>query len=429
MSMQVVLGPGEACGPLQVEPKGGAITAFNTLTKQNETLIRSKEVLMGKPDIALQAGVMYYGSKLKEYNNNPILAAVAYNQGSLPFLLKGTQFAVATKYTKVEDFSWLERLMGYHRGGEEGVQYGNTSKDVLGDPYYALKVIVHAAKFEELLNTTTPGTLNENTSIEATQGTKGSTPPDATTTGKCKDATPLYWSYTSEGAEGTATTSGTSGSNDVTSAIDSPADIPEGTEIWFPLGNNFKAGSQYTVRAMRVGSSPSFGYSPHMGIDLISKIPTGSRTDNRQQGNIPIYAVMEGKIVSMKYGDYNSKYGTGTLNANPSDLDQKIGRNTKYGTNITLKHANGMYSYYQHLYPDIAKLNQLAQKWKNQETIKVGEQLGMMGNNGSSTDSHLHFEYGPSISYPTQFNGSSTKDFLQKSYKATYGGNEMPIAP
>jgi murein DD-endopeptidase MepM/ murein hydrolase activator NlpD len=54
-----------------------------------------------------------------------------------------------------------------------------------------------------------------------------------------------------------------------------------------------------------------------------------------------------------------------------------------YGNLVIIRHYNGTETYYAHLSKINVKENQL---------IEIGEEIGKMGNTGTSTGSHLHFE-------------------------------------
>lgn len=54
-----------------------------------------------------------------------------------------------------------------------------------------------------------------------------------------------------------------------------------------------------------------------------------------------------------------------------------------YGKYIVIRHANGLETVYGHLSKQIVDVNQ---------TVKAGEPIGLGGNTGRSTGSHLHFE-------------------------------------
>lgn len=85
----------------------------------------------------------------------------------------------------------------------------------------------------------------------------------------------------------------------------------------------------------------------HNGIDMAAPLGT------------PVYACKNGKV-------------------------QEIGiLDPTYGNYISLKHANGMTSFYAHLDEILIKQNQ---------DIKTGQIIGKVGTTGASTGPHLHFE-------------------------------------
>lgn len=59
------------------------------------------------------------------------------------------------------------------------------------------------------------------------------------------------------------------------------------------------------------------------------------------------------------------------------------GRRVGYGKYIVIRHDNGLETVYGHLSKQLVKENQL---------VKAGEVIGLGGNTGRSTGSHLHFE-------------------------------------
>lgn len=54
-----------------------------------------------------------------------------------------------------------------------------------------------------------------------------------------------------------------------------------------------------------------------------------------------------------------------------------------YGNFVVIRHKNGLETYYGHLSKQLVKANQL---------VKAGDPIGLGGNTGRSTGSHLHFE-------------------------------------
>lgn len=95
-----------------------------------------------------------------------------------------------------------------------------------------------------------------------------------------------------------------------------------------------------------------FGYRPnrrrvHQGLDI--KVQTGDT----------IYAAFDGKVRVTSY--------------------QRRG----YGHYIVIRHNNGMETLYAHLSKKLVKANQ---------NVKAGDPIGLGGNTGRSSGSHLHFE-------------------------------------
>jgi murein DD-endopeptidase MepM/ murein hydrolase activator NlpD len=61
-----------------------------------------------------------------------------------------------------------------------------------------------------------------------------------------------------------------------------------------------------------------------------------------------------------------------------------------WGNHIVLRHPNGLFTRYAHLYPDSIQV-------KVGQKITRGQELGKMGNSGRSDMRHLHFELGVAI--------------------------------
>lgn len=96
----------------------------------------------------------------------------------------------------------------------------------------------------------------------------------------------------------------------------------------------------------------NFGYRPafrrqHKGLDI--KVYTGDT----------IYAAFDGKV---RVVDYEA---------------------AGYGNYIVIRHANGLETIYGHLSKHLVKTN---------DVVKSGQPIGLGGNTGRSTGSHLHFE-------------------------------------
>lgn len=89
------------------------------------------------------------------------------------------------------------------------------------------------------------------------------------------------------------------------------------------------------------------------------------------------------------------------------------GRRTGYGLYVVIRHDNGLETVYGHLSKQLVKENQL---------VKAGEPIGLGGNTGRSTGSHLHFEtrfLGVAINPALMFNFEK-QDIIADSYAFKY---------
>ncbi len=86
-----------------------------------------------------------------------------------------------------------------------------------------------------------------------------------------------------------------------------------------------------------------------------------------------------------------------------------------YGNSVVIRYSNGSETRFAHL----KSINV-----RSRQTIKAGQMIGRQGNTGSSTASHLHFEYYPNggaMSYSGYGNAAAVKDNYFR-----YGGNVKP---
>ena len=72
----------------------------------------------------------------------------------------------------------------------------------------------------------------------------------------------------------------------------------------------------------------------------------------------------------------------------PNNLQRDCGGD--WGNHIVIRHPNGLFTRYAHLYPDGIQV-------KVGQRITRGQELGKMGNSGRSDTRHLHFELGVAI--------------------------------
>ncbi len=113
------------------------------------------------------------------------------------------------------------------------------------------------------------------------------------------------------------------------------------------------------------------GNSSHGGFDISCDVKE------------PVVAMADGivsGVVPYKGGSctYDSKEGTCPI-TNTCNAD------TKAGNYVSINHGNGIYSFYMHL-------DSIDKDLKYLDPIKCGQQIGIMGNTGCSTGTHLHFE-------------------------------------
>jgi murein DD-endopeptidase MepM/ murein hydrolase activator NlpD len=92
----------------------------------------------------------------------------------------------------------------------------------------------------------------------------------------------------------------------------------------------------------------------------------------------PIY-----KILRFHYGmDFTASIGTAVF-ATGNGIVKSAEREVGYGNTITLDHGFGYETYYAHL----SKI-----KVKSGQKVKRGDVIGLVGNSGTSTAPHLHYE-------------------------------------
>lgn len=100
------------------------------------------------------------------------------------------------------------------------------------------------------------------------------------------------------------------------------------------------------------------GENNHLGIDIVGKNYTIDT----------VLAHTSGTVVLIQTGQVNNQGSTG---------------NASYGNFVKINHGNGYYTLYAHLNNVSVKVG---------EKVKIGQELGEMGNTGNSYGSHTHFE-------------------------------------
>lgn len=112
------------------------------------------------------------------------------------------------------------------------------------------------------------------------------------------------------------------------------------------------------------------------------KLDKNSRTQTKVRGGVeastcygePVIAVADAQVV-------------GVVDRFPDQPIQKASGDAKFpgGNSVTLKLPNGQFAFYAHLKPGSIKV-------KEGETVKKGQELGLVGNSGNSTGPHLHMQ-------------------------------------
>lgn len=148
--------------------------------------------------------------------------------------------------------------------------------------------------------------------------------------------------------------------------------------FWWPIGSLeteeingkiFAKGEPMTTKiTSNYGSAESFRSSTHGGID-IGNAGNGPGVVNiiaAKSGEV-IYPVNPNQTQYNDNGYYGNKDGGG------------------YGNYVKIKHSDGTYTIYAHLSKDSITVTA-------GDVVEQGQVIGKMGNSGSSTGTHLHFE-------------------------------------
>jgi len=145
--------------------------------------------------------------------------------------------------------------------------------------------------------------------------------------------------------------------------------VTENDAYWWPIGSsNTTSGKIYGGSPTTTYVSSGFGprtingkYSNHKGIDIAANC----------QSNVIIA----------------TKSGTVTHSSDTCDNSGGYGNDCGggYGNYVIIDHDDGTSSVYAHMYPNSLTV-------KEGDRVEQGEKVGLMGNSGSSTGCHLHFE-------------------------------------
>jgi murein DD-endopeptidase MepM/ murein hydrolase activator NlpD len=112
----------------------------------------------------------------------------------------------------------------------------------------------------------------------------------------------------------------------------------------------------------------------HEGIDFINS--------NQLIAQVLVRSVADGTVMYVRHDCPQSN------SFEPNNLQRDCGGD--WGNHIVIRHPNGLFTRYAHLYPDSIQV-------KVGQKITRGQELGKMGNSGRSDTRHLHFELGVAI--------------------------------
>jgi len=112
----------------------------------------------------------------------------------------------------------------------------------------------------------------------------------------------------------------------------------------------------------------------HEGIDFIHSNPLVNQ--------VLVRSVADGTVMYVRHDCPQSN------SFEPNNLHRDCGGD--WGNHIVIRHPNGLFTRYAHLYPDSIQV-------KVGQRIPRGQVLGYMGNSGRSDTRHLHFELGVAI--------------------------------
>lgn len=139
-------------------------------------------------------------------------------------------------------------------------------------------------------------------------------------------------------------------------------------EKQFALGNPYQ-----TTITSYFGPRPE-NPEGHGALDIAPSNGTGN-------GVVNIIAAKDGKVI------YSSK---GISQCPTGSMGNRCGGG--YGNYVVIKHDNGLYTLYAHMYQDTITVGV-------GEKVSQGQVIGKMGSSGSSTGTHLHFEFTNSSIY------------------------------
>ncbi len=152
------------------------------------------------------------------------------------------------------------------------------------------------------------------------------------------------------------------------------------TSMWWPVGSKETTKEDGVTYASgdpeTTGISSPFTASrtiqgttrAHRGIDISN--------GGHGPGEVNVIAALDGTVVYPE-SDAQTKFSNNGYYGNPDGGG--------FGNYIVIEHSNGVYTYYGHLSTNSIKV-------RKGDKVKQGQLIAKMGNSGSSTGTHLHFE-------------------------------------
>lgn len=189
-------------------------------------------------------------------------------------------------------------------------------------------------------------------------------------------------------------------------------------EYYFPLKGCWAAyGAPSLISHHRWGGIQEFAFDfVKVGTKGITHKGDGSKLTDYYAYGAPVYAVGDGKVISVYSGATESNSNLKQPNETSEEYLQRLAKHQQellakgfsfvMGNHIIIEHDNGEYSYYLHLKSGSMKV-------KNGDVVKRGQPIAALGHSGNSTEPHLHFHItdGPDMAYsrsiPVSFNNIS----------------------
>jgi len=177
-------------------------------------------------------------------------------------------------------------------------------------------------------------------------------------------------------------------------------DLPQ-TSLTLPVkGRWWIAGGHTNFEPHRRGRLPSTVYAYdfiQLGIDCRSFRNSGTRNEDYYAFGAPVLAAADGIVEKVAEG-----YEENAPSCTPSRNIDKYLRSDipMVGNHVVIKHCQGEYTLYAHLQPRLLV--------RAGDYVVRGQELGLLGNSGESTEPHLHFHLadGPGLDsggIPIQF--------------------------